>query len=151
MIKKTDGDDVLVNGIIDFGELQIVFIVSEGQMVKVGHGLVGDESKKSVGNEFERVFFGLELLRKILNQLGDLVCCSQTFFLMASVGKGVGYFSPADAQTRDGVTTDVGEVVGPGIVVATLQEQAVGKLIPDFEIYADWSEGVRQNFLVFGM
>lgn len=70
---------------------------------------------------------------------------------MASVGKSIAYFIPADAQAGNGIATDVGEVIGPRIVVTALQQQAVGKLIPDFEVNTHRAEGVGQYLLVGGM
>jgi hypothetical protein len=117
----------------------------------MGHRLVSDESKKSVGDELERVFFGFKLTCKILNQFGDLVCSGQAFFFLASVGKAIADLSPADTKTSNRIATDIGEIVGSSVVVTTFQQKAMRKLISYFEIDTDWSEGVGQNFLMFGM
>ena len=80
-----------------------------------------------------------------------LVCCGQAFFFLTSVGKVIADLSPTDAQTGNGIATDVGEIVGPSVVVTALQQKAMGKLISDFEIDTDRGEGVGQDFLMFRM
>ena len=70
---------------------------------------------------------------------------------MATVGKSTVDFSPAYTEGGNGIATDVGEVVGPSVVITAFQQKAVGELIPDFEIDADRGEGVGQDFLMFRM
>ena len=71
VIKKTDGDDVLVNSIEDFGEIQIVFVSSKIKIIKVCHSLMAMNPKSPFVMKLKGYFWiqiGLQNLEPILVQ-----------------------------------------------------------------------------------
>jgi hypothetical protein len=47
-----------------------------------------------------------------------------------------------------GVATDIGEAVVVGMVIATFQQDAIGKFVPNLEVDTYRSNGICQNFFV---
>ena len=72
VIKEANGNDILIDGIIDVWNIVPRFGFIEFDVLKTIHGIVSDVAKDTIADKLKWKALAVKLLRKLVNTLRDI-------------------------------------------------------------------------------
>src|SRR5690606_7227883 len=126
-------DNILVNRIIDIRNCYPSFFFAYFHVLKVTDGIIGHITKKSVGNEFEPIIFGVKIFAERIEDTCDISVGINFYFLPAAIRKLLRYYFVTNFNRGDRIAAYIGKAIVIGMVVTTFQKNTIGKPVPDLD------------------
>ena len=150
VIEVIDGNDVLVDCIIQVWHIKLRFFFGHLNILKIADGIVTHIAEESVLNELLFVVFGFKFFSKTFNDAYHIGITLNGGGCGSSVRENFGDHFVFYGDRSDRFAADVAEGVVVSPVVATLEEQAVWELITQTQVNRHRSDGICKNFFAVG-